>query len=47
MNTQRLQGEGNLNSPGKVAHQPVVLVAPDSKVGVVGQVDHVGWPHID
>ncbi len=32
---------------GKVGHQPVVLVTANSKVGVVGEVDHVSWAHID
>lgn len=31
----------------KVIEEPVVLVAAHSKVGVVGQVDHVRRAHID
>jgi len=42
---QKRRRRGGLR--GKVGHQPVVLVTADSKVGVVGEVDHVSWSHID
>lgn len=37
---------GTSSSRSQVVHQPVVLVATHSKVGVVGEVDHVRWAHI-
>lgn len=34
------------HSRGKVAKQPIVLVASNRKVSIVGEIDHVSWAHI-
>ena len=40
-----IEEQANLRS--QVGHEPIVLITAHSKVGIVGEVDHVCWSHVD